>query len=125
MIKINLKDIKTFGYHGVYEDERKFGQNFFINLSYTCKKNKFIQPSSDNINYVLDYIHVIKIVKKFIEAKDSGFKKYFLLEKLIEDLHSYLTQEFKDYDFKCIFLSITKIIDIDGRKQKINVEKIF
>ena len=125
MIKINLKDIKAFGYHGVYEEERKFGQNFFIDLSYTCKKNKFIEPSSDSINYVLDYMHVIKIIRKFIEAKDSGFKKYFLLEKLIEDLHVYLTLEFKNYDFKCILLSITKIVNIDGRKQKINVEKIF
>ena len=70
-------------------------------------------------------MHVIKIVRKFIEAKDCGFKKYFLLEKLVEDLHSYLTLEFKDYDFKCIILSITKIINVDGRKQKINVEKIF
>ena len=39
MLKINLKDIKAFGHHGVYEEERKFGQNFFIDLSYTCKKN--------------------------------------------------------------------------------------
>ena len=39
MIKINLKDIKTFGYHGVYEYEnRKFGQIIYIDLSYTCKK---------------------------------------------------------------------------------------
>ena len=109
----------------VYMNTKENLDKIFIDLSYTCKKNKFIQPSSDNINDVLDYIHVIKIVKKFIEAKDSGFKNTFLLEKLIEDLHSYLTQEFKDYDFKCILLSITKIVNIDGRKQKINVEKIF
>ena len=125
MIKISLKDIKIFGYHGVYDKERKFGQNFFINISYHCKKNNLNDPSSDNINDVLDYIHVIEIIKKFIEAKDSCFKKYFLLEKLIEDLFFYLNLEFKDFGFKCIFLSITKIVEIDEKEQKIVVEKIF
>ena len=125
MIKVSLKDIEIFGYHGVYDKEREFGQNFFINLSYSCKKNNFNNHSSDNINDVLDYVHVIEIIKKFIEAKDSGFKKYFLLEKLIEDLSFYLNLEFKDFGFKCIFLSITKIVKIDEKEQKIIVEKIF
>ena len=64
-------------------------------------------------------MHVIKIIRKFIEAKDSGFKKYFLLEKLVEDLHSYLNQEFKDYDFKCILYLLQKLLILMEENKKL------
>ena len=79
MIKVSLKDIEIFGYHGVYDKEREFGQNFLL-IFHILVKNNFNNHSSDNINDVLDYVHVIEIIKKFIEAKDSGFKNIFYLK---------------------------------------------
>ena len=34
MYKFLIKEIKIFGYHGVYQEEIKNGQNFYITISY-------------------------------------------------------------------------------------------
>ena len=122
MIKVKIEDIKTYGYHGVYAKERKNGQNFYIKIIYTYgSSNK--EWLNDSIENILDYTEVIKEIKLFIGGK--GLKeKYFLLELLLDELSIYLTKKFKNYNFKCLSISITKSISIDGMKNNVTVEKL-
>ena len=121
MIKVKIKNIKTYGFHGVYDEERKYGQNFYINIiyKYGSSKQEWLYDSIENI---LDYTEVIKKIKLFISGSVQK-EKYFLLELLIEDLSIYLTNEFKKYNFKYLSLSITKSILIDGEKNNVTIEK--
>mgnify|MGYP001485915633 CR=1 FL=1 len=122
MIKVKIENIKTYGYHGVYKEERKNGQNFYINIIYTSgSSNK--EWFNDSIEDILDYTEVIKKIKLFISGSVLK-EKYFLLELLIDELSIYLTKDFKNYNFKCLSLSITKSIVIDGEKNNVTVEKL-
>tara|TARA_B100000676_G_C17846895_1_gene715954 strand:- start:7 stop:156 length:150 start_codon:yes stop_codon:yes gene_type:complete len=48
MYKYIMKDIKLFGYHGLYEEEIKNGQNFFITISYNImNKNNMSDDIQD------------------------------------------------------------------------------
>ncbi len=121
MIKVKIENIKTYGYHGVYDDERKYGQNFYINIIYKYGSSKK-EWLNDSIKNILDYTEVIKKIKLFISGSVQK-EKYFLLELLIEDLSIYLTNEFKKYNFKYLSISITKSILIDGEKNNVTIDK--
>ena len=121
MIKVKIENIKTYGYHGVYDKERKHGQNFYINIIYKYGSSKK-EWLNDSIENILDYTEVIKKIKLFISGSDQK-EKYFLLELLIEDLSIYLTNEFKKYNFKYLSISITKSILIDGEKNNVTIDK--
>ena len=121
MIKVKIENIKTYGYHGVYDEERKYGQNFYINIIYKYGSSKK-EWLNDSIKNILDYTEVIKKIKLFISGSVQK-EKYFLLELLIEDLSIYLTNEFKKYNFKYLSISITKSILIDGEKNNVTIDK--
>jgi dihydroneopterin aldolase len=50
---INLKGIQGFGYHGVFEDEAKHGQNFFVDLEIHLDLSK--ASVTDNLEDTIDY----------------------------------------------------------------------
>ena len=66
MYKYIIKDIKFFGYHGLYDDEIKNGQDFFITVSYQVKnknninKNYFRKKENINKNNNNNFILSIK-----------------------------------------------------------------
>ena len=87
MYKYIIKDIKLFGYHGLYEEEIKNGQNFFITISYNImNKNNM----SDDIQDVLDYSLVIENVKFVFNSK-----RYVLMENLSKDIYDHLKSKFQ------------------------------
>lgn len=79
MDKIILKGMKIFGYHGVYEEEKKLGQKFivdlemFLDLKEAGKHDDFTKT----VNYVEVYNNIENIVKNF---------KFHLLETLAEKI---------------------------------------
>lgn len=50
---INLRGIQGFGYHGVFEDEAKNGQNFFVDLEIHLDLSK--ASVTDNLEDTIDY----------------------------------------------------------------------
>ena len=83
-MKININKIKLFGYHGVYEKEKKEGQNFEISISVKLEKLKKIK---DEIDCTVDYT---EIIDKAITIFNS--KRYNLMESLLSDmLHEILS----------------------------------
>lgn len=49
---IHLKNLKHFGYHGVYDEERIVGGWFEVDLKVFFQSNGLVQELSDTINYV-------------------------------------------------------------------------
>ena len=77
-MKININKIKQFGYHGVYEKEKKEGQDFEISISVKLEKLKKIK---DEIDSTVDYT---EIIDKAITIFNS--KRYNLMETLLGDM---------------------------------------
>ncbi len=76
--KLSLKKIKTFGFHGVFENERKNGQIFFVSADLF-----FAFPrESDDLNSTVNYAEVALFIKNFVEKKPG----FFLIETLAERL---------------------------------------
>ena len=103
MQKIKINNIKIFGYHGVYNEEIKEGQYFYINLIYSVDLQ--IDSMEDKIISVKDYTTIVQFLEKIFNKKI-----YNLMEKLVNDLMLQLNDEF---DFQYIKLSISKKIDLE------------
>lgn len=57
---ICLKGIKGFGYHGVFEDEAKNGQDFFIDLEISVDLSR--ASSTDDLKDTIDYGSLASLV---------------------------------------------------------------
>ncbi|MEJ6761414.1 MAG: dihydroneopterin aldolase [Candidatus Planktophila sp.] len=58
--RINLKGIKGFGYHGVFEDEAKNGQDFFVDLEISLDLSR--ASSTDDLKDTIDYGSLASLV---------------------------------------------------------------
>ena len=79
MLKILIKDLKLFGYHGVREKEKKNGQDFLFNIKVLLNKDDF--TGEDDLEKTLSYSEIIKLVKKINESR-----RFDLLETLSQVL---------------------------------------
>jgi dihydroneopterin aldolase/2-amino-4-hydroxy-6-hydroxymethyldihydropteridine diphosphokinase len=75
MLKILIKDLKLFGYHGVRDEEKQDGQEFLFNIKILLNKDGL--TGEDNIERTLNYSEVIKLVKKINDGR-----RFDLLETL-------------------------------------------
>ena len=58
--RINLKGIKGFGYHGVFGDEAKNGQDFFVDLEISLDLSR--ASSTDDLKDTIDYGSLASLV---------------------------------------------------------------
>lgn len=65
-MKIILKDMMFYGYHGVEDAERTLGQRFIVTIKLTTddKKDRFITKLEDTV----DYTKVYAVIKKVMEG---------------------------------------------------------
>jgi len=93
-----IKDLKLFGYHGVYNKEKKNGQFFLVNIffdvNYNCKLD-------DNIDKVIDYTEICTDVASIFNERCD------LLETLISNIKDFLE---KKYDNLVFEIQITKMM---------------
>ena len=90
MFKINIKDLKLFGYHGVKQEEKTSGQNFLFNISVDIAKDSFEKDGSyqDNILDTVNYSEIITLVKE-INSKNRFNLLETFSEVLAEKIISY------------------------------------
>ena len=73
-MKIHLNEMLFYGYHGVYPEERKLGQKFYVTLTV------FIDDSLDanicNLSDTVDYTKIYETVKQIMEKE-----QFYLLEE--------------------------------------------
>ena len=79
MDKIYIRDLEFIGYHGVFEEEKKLGQKFFVSLELTTSLRE--AGLNDDITKTTHYGEVSESVKKIFFQK-----KYDLIETLAEDI---------------------------------------
>ena len=63
---IKITGIKTFGYHGVFENEKSSGQQFLVDIEYKYETKETIEK--DAIELAIDYGAVISQVKSIVET---------------------------------------------------------
>lgn len=65
MDKILFNQLQFYGYHGVYSEENKLGQRFYVDLVLHLDLSQ--AGKSDNINDTVDYADIYKMVKNIVE----------------------------------------------------------
>ena len=84
---IELKGLEFYGYHGVFENERKYGQKFIIDvIMYLDLKNISID---DDLNKTVDYSEVYEKIKYLFDDK-----KFKLIESLAEYIAESLIESY-------------------------------
>ena len=87
MDEIAITGIRGFGYHGLFEHEKKDGQEFFVDIRITTDLSNAGQ--SDRIESTIDYGKVAIRVKELIETGSFN-----LIERLAEVIAERLKSEF-------------------------------
>lgn len=86
MDEIHINNLQFYGYHGVFPEETKLGQKFFVNLIlFTDTKKAGV---SDSLDDTINYKVVYDLVKHLVEVR-----KFKLIEALAENIASVLLEE--------------------------------
>ena len=97
-IRISLNKLLFVGYHGLYPEEKKLGNNYSveIDIDFTPK-----QGVIDQLDQTIDYVHVYAIVKKWMEIPTPLLET--LVGKIADDILS--SQALAN----TVFVKITKL----------------
>jgi len=83
--KMKINRMEYYGYHGVFEEERKLGQRYYIDLELELDLQKAGQ--TDDLTLTVNYAEVHELVKSIVEKKSF---------KLIEALGEYIASSVLD-----------------------------
>ena len=89
--KYIINKLKLFGYHGVYETEKKEGQYFIIDVEYVVEYG--FSFSDDDLDKIIDYKILCDDIAKCFN------KRCNLLETLISNVKSYLEDKYQGVTF--------------------------
>ncbi|WP_151737929.1 dihydroneopterin aldolase [Paenibacillus tengchongensis] len=81
MDKMTLHRMEYYGYHGVFEEERKLGQRFYVDLELELDLSS--AGINDDLEQTVNYAEVHGLVKNIVEK--TSFK---LIEALAEHIAS-------------------------------------
>jgi dihydroneopterin aldolase len=97
-MRISLNKLLFVGYHGLYPEEKKLGNNYTveIDIDFTPK-----QGVIDQLDQTIDYVHVYAIVKKWMEIPTPLLET--LVGKIADDI--LLSQLLAN----TVFVKITKL----------------
>lgn len=87
MDKIIIKDLETFGYHGVFEEEAFLGQKFIVTA--VLQLNTRQAGTTDDLKASLDYGVACQLIKKIVKTE-----RYQLIERLAEEIAKQLLMSF-------------------------------
>ena len=95
---IELSSIRFFAEHGMYEEEKRVGNEFEVDVSIACKSPKKIITS---IEQTIDYAEVYRILQ------EEFAKRKFLLETVAMKVADKLQQQFPEIE--TVRISIRKL----------------
>lgn len=114
MDKIIMRNLRFYGYHGVFEEEQENGQYFHIDAELYLDLMK--AGKSDELKDSIDYSQVFEIIRDITENK-----KFRLLEKLAESISGEILSRYKE--ISKITLRVKKPeAPIDGEFDWVGVE---
>ncbi len=89
MDKIEIRNIKLYGYHGVFPEEREKGQNFFVDVEiYFNSENA---GKSDELVETIDYTKIYDIIKGI-----NNNNKFRLIERFAHIISQEILSEFEE-----------------------------
>lgn len=89
MDKILIRELKLFAYHGVNPEEKRDGQNFYLDIDLSVNITKACH--SDKVEDTVSYAKVIKTVRKVFCAE-----KYDLIEKAAQVTADAILEEYPE-----------------------------
>ena len=87
MTTIKINNAKFYGYHGVLEYEKQYGNEFEVDIEMECELKNL--GYSDDLNKTVDYLSVYKFAEKIFNEK-----KYNLIETVVQKLCSGIIENF-------------------------------
>lgn len=90
--RIILRDLGFYGYHGVFEEEKKLGQRFFIDLE--CGLDLSAPASSDALGHTISYADIFDVVKATFDGKRTK-----LIEALAQNIVNALFETFEEINW--------------------------
>lgn len=115
---IILEDLRFYAFHGVFEHERKDGNEYIINLTVDYNFTETCKFSEDDIKDTISYVALFEIVKKEMDSPKR------LLEKVAISIIDSIKAEFSNA--VRVLCKITKVQPpIAGFDGKASVELIW
>lgn len=87
--RIILRDLGFYGYHGLFAEEERLGQRFFVDLE--CGVDLSAPGETDAIGHTVSYADIYDVVKATFEAKRTK-----LIEALGQNIITALFERFGD-----------------------------
>ncbi|WP_377887125.1 dihydroneopterin aldolase [Alkalihalobacillus sp. R86527] len=87
MDKIHLSGMKFYGYHGVFPEENKLGQRFYVDLVLEADLSK--ASESDDLNYTVNYAEAYNTTKEIVEGEPRK-----LVETIAEEITKAIFKSF-------------------------------
>jgi dihydroneopterin aldolase len=97
-MRISLNKLLFVGYHGLYPEEKKLGNNYSVEVDIDFNPKQAI---IDQLDQTIDYVHVYGIVKKWMEIPTPLLET--LVGKIADDILSSQILANK------VFVKITKL----------------
>ncbi|WP_188456122.1 dihydroneopterin aldolase [Virgibacillus oceani] len=114
MDKILMNQMEFYGYHGLFPEENKLGQRFYVDVELMTDLKK--AGKSDNMADSIDYGHVYELVKEVTEGESKN-----LVETVAESIADSLLSTFTN--LSACTVKVTKPDPpIPGHYQSVAVE---
>jgi dihydroneopterin aldolase len=97
-MRISFNKLLFVGYHGLYPEEKKLGNNYSVEIDIDFNPKQSI---IDQLDQTIDYVHVYAIVKKWMEIPTPLLET--LVGKIADDILS--SQPLAN----TVFVKITKL----------------
>jgi dihydroneopterin aldolase len=88
MDKIYVNDMRFYGYHGVFEEEKVLGQRFNVNLMVELDLKE--AGETDDLSYSVSYADLFSECEKIVQGKP-----YDLVEAVAEAIASTILEKFE------------------------------
>lgn len=88
MDKIFMNELTFYGYHGVFDEEKKLGQRFIVDL--TLMLDLTDAGLTDDLTKTIDYGDVYERVRKIVEEE-----RFALIETLAEQISKELLKHYQ------------------------------
>jgi len=90
--RIILRDLGFYGYHGLFAEEERLGQRFFVDLE--CGVDLSAPGETDAIGHTVSYADIYDVVKATFETKRTK-----LIEALGQNIVTALFERFGDINW--------------------------
>ena len=114
--KVTLTGIRVFGYHGVFDHERKEGQEFIVDVEFEYDTAKAVQ--TDFIEDAIDYGAIAILIKSIVEGEPKN-----LIEKVADEIAQQILNNLKVNSVKVTLHKPQAPIDMEFKDVSVSVER--